>query len=185
MNETLERRASVNVRLSSLNNKWRVLIVIQTVPAACSRMFGRTKLACFNNLKINPVVIEFRDDGLVCEIMFTSVPAGVDPSLQARPGLFLNLVTAAGGSYFPSTQPIGSVVSLQIHPTLPLLISRISLKAWTHLSCSTQTRSSSFGEYKVFTVNVQTDIYLIAGQALKFYCFCAVEARGSSSWPNP
>lgn len=91
-------------------------------------MFETTKLACFNNLEINSVVIEFRVDGLVCEIMFTSVPVGVDPCMQAHTGLFLNFVTAAGGSYFSSTQPIGSVVLLQIHPTLPLLISRIFLK---------------------------------------------------------
>lgn len=68
--ETLERKASVNARLSRLNKKWGVLIVIYTaaVPAACSQMFEKESWRVFNNLKVNSGLIEFRVDGLVCEI---------------------------------------------------------------------------------------------------------------------
>lgn len=77
------------------------------------------------------MLIDFRVNGLMCEIMFTSLAR----LCQAHTGLFLHLVTTAGGSYFSSTQPIGSMVLLPIHPSLPLLISKISLKTYTHLSC--------------------------------------------------
>lgn len=50
------------------------------------------------------MLIEFGADGFVCEIIFTSLPAGVDPSVQSRSGLFLHLATTTGRSY-PSTPP--------------------------------------------------------------------------------
>lgn len=127
----LARRASVNARLSGLNNKWRMLIVIPTATAliAYAQMFGRTRLACFNNLKVNSVVIEFIVDGLVCEIMFTSVPAGVDPSTQARTQVcFCIWAQQLVEAILYSTQPVGSMLLLPIDPSLPMLISRIPLK---------------------------------------------------------
>lgn len=41
---------------------------------------------CFINSKVNSVLIEFGADGLVCAIIFTSVPAGADPSRQPHTG---------------------------------------------------------------------------------------------------
>lgn len=130
-----------------------IVIPTATVLIAYSQMFERTRLACFNNLKVNSVVIEFAVDGLVCEIMFTSVPAGVDPSTQAHTGLFLHLGTTAGRSFFfpflHSTSWINAFTadrSQSAHAHFKDTLEDFNtpfLRCYGYLS---------FGKYKVFTV---------------------------------
>lgn len=147
-------RASGNAHLSSVNNKWRMLIVIPTatVLIAYSQMFERTRLACFNNLKVNSVVIEFIVDGLVCEIMFTSVAAGVDPSTQAHTGLFLHLGTTAGRSYYfflHSTSWINASTADRSQSAHAHVKDTLEDSNTPFLHCN---GCLSFGKYKVFTV---------------------------------